>query len=101
MGIALREDKFKAAHKLLNHPLLDVNIGAGIFSSIMHLAVVKQEVLIVEQLISKGSDVNAVDANTGDTPLHLLMNVYSKNSNNSRSILMLLTQSGIDLNKKN
>jgi ankyrin repeat protein len=45
----------------------------------MHLAVVKLEVWIVKKLLMRGADVNKADCD-GNTPLHLVMNVFSKNS---------------------
>jgi ankyrin repeat protein len=53
-------------------------MGGGIFGSPMHLAVVKLELKIVDSLILKEADVNKVDCD-GNTPLHLVMNVFSKN----------------------
>jgi len=41
LGLALREENYKAAYKLLKHPLQDVSIGAGMFCSLVHLAVAK------------------------------------------------------------
>lgn len=35
LGIALREESFKIAGILLNHPLCDVSKGAGMFCSIL------------------------------------------------------------------
>ena len=71
------------------------------FCSLLHLAVIKQDVILVEEIIAKGADVNARDINTGDTCLHLLMNVYTKNHTNSFSILQLLAKSGADINLMN
>lgn len=101
LGLALRDEHFKCAYKLIKHPLLDVNIGAGLFCSMLHLAVAKLEVIIVEKLIEKGCNVNVKETNTGDTPLHLLINVFSKNSTNSRQILEIFAVNGADLNMKN
>lgn len=50
----------------------------------LHLAVVKQEVGLVDMIIERGADTNAKEIDTGDTPVHLLMNVFTKNSLNSR-----------------
>lgn len=68
----------------MKHPMLDVSIGAGLFCSLLHLAVAKLEVPIVEKLIEKGCNVNTREINTGDSPLHLLINVFSKNVSSSR-----------------
>ena len=42
----------------MKHPLLDITIGAGLFCSLLHLAVAKLEVGMVEQLIEKGININ-------------------------------------------
>lgn len=47
LGLALREEQFKCAYKLLRHPMLDVHTGAGLFCSLLHLAVAKLEVSMV------------------------------------------------------
>ena len=91
--LAIREDRFDTALLLINSaqstsnnqnnnpsPLsVDVNLGGGIFGSPMHLAVVKLEVWIVKRLLMKGAQVNKADCD-GNTPLHLVMNVFSKNA---------------------
>jgi hypothetical protein len=38
--------------------MLDVTVGAGLFCSLLHLAIAKLEVLMVERLIDKGVNVN-------------------------------------------
>jgi len=75
--LAIREENFDAAVILLNADV-DVNLGGGIYGSPLHLATVKLEVWIVKELIKKKANVNKVD-NDGNTALHLLMNVFSKN----------------------
>jgi ankyrin repeat protein len=75
--LAIREENFDCASRLINSNV-DVNLGGGIFGSPMHLAVVKLEIWIVRALILKGADVNKVDCE-GNSPLHLVMNVFSKN----------------------
>jgi ankyrin repeat protein len=77
--LSIREDKFDTAVILINSSGVDVNLGGGIFGSPMHLAVVKLEVWIVKKLLMRGADVNKADCD-GNTPLHLVMNVFSKNS---------------------
>jgi hypothetical protein len=38
--------------------MLDVTVGAGLFCSLLHLAIAKLEVFMVERLIDKGVNVN-------------------------------------------
>ena len=101
LGTALREEKFKIARKILMHEDVEVKNGGGPFSSLMHLAVAKLEVICVEKLIEKGALINAKDANSGDTPLHLLINVFSKNAINAKNILLMLTSNGVEVNARN
>ena len=75
-------------------------MGGGIFGSPMHLAVVKLEVWIVKKLLMRGADVNKADCD-GNTPLHLVMNVFSKNSQKCMSICELLITHGAKANMKN
>ena len=91
LGVALREENFKAAYKLLKCPRLDTRQGAGLFCSMLHQAIAKLEVFVVEKLIERCEiDINVKEGNTGDTPLHLLMSVFPKNTTNSKYILELL-----------
>ena len=79
--LAIREENFEGAFILINSPGIDINLGGGIFGSPMHLAVVKLEIALVRALISKPglkTDMNKVDCD-GGTPLHQVMNVFSKN----------------------
>ena len=55
LGIALREEKFKIAYKLLQHPDINIQIGGGIFGHLINLAVVKLDVQTVERLIGKNA----------------------------------------------
>ncbi|CDW76991.1 leucine rich repeat family protein [Stylonychia lemnae] len=97
--LAIREDNFDAAIILINADV-DVNLGGGIYGSPMHLAVVKLEVWIVKELIKKKANVNRTD-NEGNTPLHLLMNVFSKSPQKCGSIAELLVLNGAKVNIKN
>lgn len=97
--LAIREENFEAAVILINAKV-DVNLGGGIFGSPMHLAVVKLEVWIVKKLIMNNADVNKPDCD-GNTPLHLLMNIFSKNPQKCASIAELLIMNGAKVNIKN
>lgn len=67
----------------------------------MHLAVARLDVKTVVKLIMRQIDVNGKDTATGDTPLHLLMNVYCKNTIAARKILGFLVDYGAEFNAKN
>lgn len=97
--LAIREENFDAAVVLIDTNV-DVNLGGGIFGSPMHLAVVKLEVWIVKRLIMSGADVNKPDAD-GNTSLHFVMNVFSKNPQKCTSIAEQLIMNGARVNIKN
>jgi ankyrin repeat protein len=97
--LAIWEENFDGAYILINSSV-DVNLGGGIFGSPMHLAVVKLEIGIVRALILKNADVNKVDCD-GNTPLHLVMNVFSKNPQKCTYIAETLVMNGANANIKN
>jgi ankyrin repeat protein len=73
----LREQHFEIA-RILIEANADVNAGGGeIFGSALHLAVVRSNLQIVDLLIKKMAEVNTIDKE-GNTPLHYVMNVFSK-----------------------
>jgi len=78
----------------------DVNLGGGIFGSPVHLAVVKLKISIIQSLIDKKADLNKQDSD-GNTPLHLVMNIFSKNPERCSHILELLAMNGAKVNHKN
>lgn len=101
--LAIREDNFEGAYILINTPGLDINLGGGIFGSAMHLAVVKLEISLVRALINKPcikADLNKVD-HEGNTPLHFVMNVFSKNTQKCSYIAETLVLNGANPNLKN
>ena len=67
----------------------------------MHLAVAKLDVESVRLLIKNGAEINVKDSSSGDTPIHLLINVYSKNFTSAKQILEILAHNNADLNAKN
>ena len=89
LGLALREDKQRIAHKILDQKrhFVDVTVGGGQHSSLMQIAVAKIDVKTVVKLILREADPDAADAKTGDHPLHTLMNVYQKNPVAAKKIL--------------
>jgi hypothetical protein len=97
--LAIREENFQAASILINSNI-DVNAGGGIFGSPMHLAVVKLEIWLVRALVQKGADLNKPDCD-GNTPLHLVMNVFSKNPQKCAYITEILVSNGAKVNIKN
>jgi ankyrin repeat protein len=68
---------------------VDVNLGGGIYGSPLHLAVVRLEIWLIQALIQKGADVNKTDCDN-KTPLHFVMNLFSKNPQKCAFIAELL-----------
>lgn len=103
LGLALREEKQRIAHKLLDQKryTLDLNVGGGYWSSLMHIAVAKLDVKTVVKLIMRKADPDAHDVKNGDRPLHTLMNVYQKNTVAAKKILGFLVEAGANINSKN
>ncbi|TNV86312.1 hypothetical protein FGO68_gene14153 [Halteria grandinella] len=103
LGIALREEQFRIAYMLMDQQthVVDVGSGGGESCSLMHLAVAKLDVKSVIKLIMRKSPVNIKDTVTGDTPLHLLVNVFMKNAVAGRKILGFLIDAGMDPNQQN
>lgn len=67
----------------------------------MHLAVAKLDVKSVVKLIMRKAEINVPDLNTGDHPIHLLINVFTKNLVASKKILKFLFEAGVDINSTN
>ena len=103
-GLTLREEHFQAAFVLLTAPsfaYFDVFKGAGTFGSLLHLAVTKLQSDQVRVILEHEVDPNTSDAQTGDRPLHVLMNLYRKQSDSAYKILKSLHAFGVDFNARN
>jgi ankyrin repeat protein len=97
--IALRDSHFEMAQVLIEAGA-DVNLGGGIYGSALHLAVVRANLLLTDMLIKRGAEVNVVDID-GNTPLHFIMNVFSKSESQFKAIAESLVMSGTKPNSKN
>ena len=97
--VALRDHQFEAA-KILIESGADVNLGGGIFGSALHLSVVRTNLLLTDMMIKRGAEVNVVDSE-GNTPLHFIMNVFSKSDTKCKAIAECLVMSGAKPNFKN
>jgi ankyrin repeat protein len=97
--VAIRENNFECA-KLLIESGADVNVGGGVYGSALHLAIVRTNLLITDMLIKRGAEVNVVD-DEGNTPLHFIMNVFSKCETKYKAIAECLVMSGARPNQKN
>lgn len=72
----MREEKFEVAEALLRP---DWNTGYGTFASILHLVIYKLQPSHLMSIIEY-NDVNVIDPIKGETPLHQLISVWTKNS---------------------
>lgn len=97
--LAIRQENYEAALALINGGA-NVNLGGGIFGSPMHLAIVRLKISIIQSLIEKKANLNKQDSD-GNSPLHLVMNIFSKNPDKCNHILELLCLNGAQTNCKN
>ena len=65
------------------------------------MAIIRLDIKIVVKLITRQVDVNQRDLQTGDSPIHTLVNNFMKNMLAARKILEFLANAGADLNVKN
>ena len=100
LGLAVREGHDDIALALLQDKKVDMNIGAGNLGSPLHIAVVNHKVDIVEKMIKLGANINKTD-NEGNTPLHQLMSIYTKNKEISLKLLKTLIINGANPNSLN
>ena len=78
---------------LIENEQVDVNLGGGIYGSPLHLAVVRLETWLIDALIKKGIDLNKTDCD-GKTALHLVMNLFSRDSHKCTLITKTLVLNG-------
>ena len=97
--LAIKQERYQEATKLIEEGA-DVDMGEGLFGSPMHLVIVRFELPIMKLLIEKSADLNRTDVD-GNAPIHLLMQVYSKNRISSPEMLRLLVMNGAELNDRN
>lgn len=97
--LAIREENFEVAKILIETEGVDVNLGGGIYGSPLHLAVVRLEIWLIQALIRRNADVNKTDCD-GKTPLHFVMNLFSKNPHKCSFIAELLVTNGATVNQK-
>lgn len=99
LGVALKEHKFKESSKLFNSQA-DVNIGAGLHGSLLHMALKGFDIESIKMLIRRGADVNKKDSNR-NTPIHILFSIFDQSPLTSARIAQILINEGADPNLKN
>ena len=99
LSLAIREDSFSIAKAIINNGG-DPNIGGGAFGSSLHLAITKLNIELVKDLLKHSARPNEVDIE-GNTPLHLLFSIFSKNVQVSTILAQTLLAHGADPNAQN
>ena len=99
MCVAIRDNQIDSA-RILIEAGADVNMGGGIYGSALHLAVVRTNLELTDMMIKRGAEVNVCDAD-GLTPLHFIMNVFSKSESKYKAIAECLIMSGARPNTRN
>lgn len=96
LSLAVREEKYFVAKLLLLHGA-DTKKGGGAFGSALHMATTKLQVGLVKELLKHGANPNSLDFE-GNTPLHLLLSIYSKDNKSSYQIAQALMEHGAQPN---
>lgn len=100
MGISVREQHSDVALEILNCKNINVNAIAGNLGTSLHIAVVYQLINVVKKLLQKGADPNLTDA-IASTPLHKVIEIYTKNEDISFETIQLLLKYGANPNLMN
>ena len=74
--ISIKQDKVSICRMLIGAGA-SFRYGAGSYGSVLHIAVYKCEIWLIEMILLAGVDVNMIDAE-GNTPLHILMGVFGR-----------------------
>jgi ankyrin repeat protein len=93
-------DGFTGISKLLLNKGCNVNIGGGIYGSALHLAVAKNDVELVKELVEKSCRLDQKNCD-GNTIMHILMINFNKHKTTSQEIGEILIRAGTDVNSLN
>ena len=99
LSLSIREEKYFISRILLFHGA-DPKLGGGAFGSCLHMATSKLQLNLVKELLKYGANPNSKDYE-GNTPLHLLCLIFSKDSDTAKQIAKVLLESGANTNAKN
>lgn len=98
--LAIRNEDIEAA-KMLMAAGAEVNyVGYGI-RSCLHVAVENLNYVIVKELINKGANVNIVETETLNVPLHILMKKFHRSPHKAQLIAEALMKAGANPNIRN
>ena len=97
--VAIKNDKSTIGQMLIEAGA-SFKYGAGNYGSILHIAVYKSEVWLIELVLAGGVDVNTIDAE-GNTSLHILMGIFNKQKYKSKRIGELILAKSPKVNVHN
>ena len=100
VGMAIREHNNDLAKQLIQHPDCDVNAEAGDLGYPIHIAIVHQKIDIIQMLLNRNADPNVTD-DKGNSPMHKVIMIYSKNGSISYNIIKMLISHGAEMNIMN
>lgn len=99
LSLAIYEERYFAA-KVLIYNGANVEIGGNVMGSCLNIAIIKMQTFLIEDLLKFGADPNGKDTD-GNTPLHYISSIYSKDVEKSSKIISKLLEYGADPNSKN
>ena len=79
----------------------EINYGGGPFGTALHMAVLKNELWLVKELIKRGANVNIADEETLNTPLHHLFASFDRFPYKAATVAETLLLAGANPNLKN
>ena len=94
LSYAIKRNKKDTIDLLLTSPIIDINFQNSKKNSYLHLAVLNQNLELINELINKGIDMNLQNED-GDTALHLAYKIDNKD------IIEILINNNINTNIKN
>jgi hypothetical protein len=94
LSYAIKRNKKDIIDLLLTSPIIDINFQNSNKNSYLHLAVINQNLDLINELINKGIDMNLQNED-GNTALHLAYKIDNKN------IIETLINNNINTNIKN
>lgn len=94
LSYAIKRNKKDIIDLLLTSPIIDINFQNSNKNSYLHLAVLNQNLELINELINKGIDMNLKNED-GNTALHLAYKIDNKN------IIETLINNNINTNIKN
>ncbi|EAR89626.2 ankyrin repeat protein (macronuclear) [Tetrahymena thermophila SB210] len=99
LSLSIYEEKYFSAKKLLQLNA-DPNVGGSIYGSPLNIATIKGQIYLIQDITSKKANLNLQDVD-GNTSLHYIMTIFSRDISNSAKIAEILLEHGADPNIKN